>query len=150
MADVSKSSAGVPPEDVTGAVRPAHQAYQVLHWGFTAIPTLAGLDKFFHVMTDWDQYLAPQIARLLPFSVHRAMLVVGVLEILAGLIVALRPRIGGYIVGTWFAWLILNAFLRGAYYDVALRDFGLMLGALALARLATLYEHKPGRPLQPT
>src|SRR5439155_6885955 len=105
--------------------------------GFTVAPILFGIDKFFDKMTNWAHYLAPQIADISPFNAHRTMLVVGVVEIVAGLVVAVRPRIGGYVVAAWLAGIIVNLLLLGEYYDVALRDFGLLLGALALARLAT-------------
>src|SRR5438105_1693592 len=83
---------------VARATDARYEAYQILHWGFVAAPTIAGLDKFFHLLVNWDQYLAPAIARVLPFSAHAFMLVVGVIELVAGLIVAIRPRIGAYVV----------------------------------------------------
>jgi hypothetical protein len=104
---------------------------------FTVAPILFGLDKFTEILTDWDRYLAPGINDLLPGSAHQVMLIVGVVEIAAGLLVATAPRIGGYVVAAWLAGIILNLLLIGNYYDVALRDFGLLVGALALARLAT-------------
>lgn len=113
------------------------QAYQILHIGFTVAPILAGLDKFFHLLVNWDQYLAPVVARMLPFDGHTFMLIVGVIEVVAGLLVLVRPRIGGYVVMAWLWGIIINLLLIPGYYDVALRDFGLSLGALALARLAT-------------
>ena len=116
------------------------QAYQILHWGFVAAPTLAGIDKFFHVLTNWDQYLAPGIERILPFSGHVFMMIVGAIELCAALIVAIKPRIGAYVVAAWLAGIIVNLFILRGFYDVALRDFGLFLGALALARLATVYD----------
>lgn len=116
---------------------PSEQAYQILHLGFTVAPILAGLDKFFELLTDWDQYLAPAMAGLLPFDGHTFMLIVGVIEIVAGLLVWFKPRIGGYVVMAWLWGIILNLLLIPGYFDIALRDFGLSLGALALARLAT-------------
>jgi hypothetical protein len=121
--------------------RPARQAYGLLHFVFVVAPTIAGLDKFFHVLTNWDQYLAPQVAHYSPIGGHNLMLVVGGIEIVAGLIVAIWPRIGGWIVGFWLLGIIGNLFLRGGFYDVALRDFGLALGAFSLARLASAYRH---------
>lgn len=118
------------------ASSPAYQAYQVLHIGFVAAPVLAGLDKFFHVLVNWDMYLAPAIAQLSPVGGHNLMLIIGVIEIVAGLLVAFRPRIGGYVVAVWLWGIIVNLFLIPNYFDIALRDFGLSLGALALARLA--------------
>jgi hypothetical protein len=122
---------------------PAWQAYQLLRWTFVIAPTLAGLDKFFHVLTDWDSYLAPAVGRMLPFSAHNFMLLVGVVEIVAGLIVLLTPRIGGYVVAAWLAGIIVNLVLRGGLLDIALRDLGLCLAALALARLSVLYRRPP-------
>ena len=120
---------------------PAYQAYQLLHWGFVAAPVIAGADKFVGVLTNWDQYLAPAFARLSPFGVHGTMLVVGAIELVAALVVAVRPRLGAPIVAAWLAGIIVNLLLLGSFFDVALRDFGLMLGAIALSRLAAVYEH---------
>src|SRR5688572_19766039 len=122
-------------EALTPAVRaqlvdtvvPAEQAYRILQAGFVAAPTIAGLDKFFHVLTNWDQYLAPQISSLLPVSGHQFMLGVGVVEVAAGLLVALKPRIGAYVVAGWLGGIITNLLISGRFFDVALRDFGLML-----------------------
>ena len=100
------------------------------------MPILAGLDKFMHLLTNWEQYLAPGIANLLPFSAHTFMLLVGVIEIVAGVGVWLKPRIFSYVVAGWLGGIIVNLLLTGQYFDVALRDFGLLLGALALARFA--------------
>ncbi len=119
---------------------PAYQAYQILHVGFTAAPIIAGLDKFFHLLVNWDQYLAPIIARLSPIGGHGFMTAVGAIEIVAGILVALRPRIGAYVVALWLLGIIVNLLLVPGYFDVALRDFGLMLGALALARLSREYD----------
>ena len=114
----------------------AHQAFQILYFGFIVAPIVAGLDKFFHLLVNWDQYLAPAIAGLLPVSPHTLMLAVGVVEIAAGIIVAVKPSIGGFIVAAWLWGIIVNLLLVPGYFDIALRDFGLSLGALALARLA--------------
>jgi hypothetical protein len=114
----------------------ARQAFLLLRTVFTVAPILFGLDKFVGLLTDWEQYLAPQIDALIPGTAHQAMLAVGVVEILAGLLVAVAPRIGGYVVAAWLAGIIVNLLLIGDFYDVALRDFGLLVGALALARLA--------------
>jgi hypothetical protein len=116
------------------------QAYQILHLGFTVAPIAFGLDKFFGLLVNWDQYLAPWIAALSPIGGHNLMLVVGVVEILAGLLVWLRPRVGGYLVAAWLGGIILNLLTLPGYFDIALRDFGLALGALALARLATAFD----------
>jgi hypothetical protein len=120
------------------AASPARQAYQALHIGFVVAPVLAGLDKFTNLLADWSQYLAPSVANLLPFSARTFMYGVGVVEVIAGLIVAIRPRIGGYIVSAWLVGIILNLLMHTQrYYDVALRDLGLAIGAFALARLST-------------
>lgn len=121
--------------------QPAYQAYLLLHIAFTVAPILAGLDKFAHVLVNWDQYLAPVIARILPGGGHNFMLLVGVVEIVAGLIVAVKPRVGGYIVAAWLVGIIINLLLAGGYFDIALRDLGLALGALALSRLSQDYDH---------
>ena len=113
-----------------------HQAFLLLRTVFTIAPIVFGLDKFFEVMTDWDKYLAPWINDLVPGTSHQAMLMVGVIEIVAGVLVAVRPAIGGYVVALWLAGIIVNLLSVGGYADVALRDFGLLVGALALARLA--------------
>jgi hypothetical protein len=117
----------------------ARQAFRILYVGFVVAPILAGLDKFFDVLVDWDRYLAPVVPDLLPVSGHTFMLVVGVVEIAAGILVAVAPRIGGYVVAVWLWVIIVNLLILGDYFDVALRDFGLSLGALALARLAEAF-----------
>ena len=119
---------------------PARQAYHILHWGFVAAPTIAGIDKFTHLLTNWDQYLARSVEKLLPMSGHAFMLLVGVVEIVAGLLVAIKPRIGAWVVAAWLFGIIVNLLLVSGFYDVALRDFGLMLGAIALGRLSTVYD----------
>jgi hypothetical protein len=125
------------------AARPADQAYMVLLAGFAALPVIAGLDKFFHALVNWDMYLAPRVESRLPVSGHTFMLAVGVIEIAAGALVALRPRIGAYVVAAWLGGIIVNLLLAGTFYDIALRDFGLALGALALARLSREFDPKP-------
>jgi hypothetical protein len=119
---------------------PTYQAYRILHVGFVVAPILAGADKFFNLLTVWTQYLWPVAPDLLGIAPATFMMVVGVIEIAAGLLVAMRPRIGGYIVSAWLVAIIGNLLLVGAFYDVALRDLGLALGAFALARLATGVE----------
>jgi hypothetical protein len=122
------------------AGEPARQAFWILRVGFTAAPIIAGLDKFMHLLVNWDQYLTPLVPKTLGLSAHTFMLIVGVIEIVAGLILAAKPRIGAWIVAAWLAGIIVNLFLVPGYYDIALRDFGLLLGAIALARLATIYD----------
>jgi hypothetical protein len=122
---------------------PTYQAYQILHWGFVAAPVIAGADKFLHLLTNWDQYLAPALGRVSPLGTHGTMLAVGVVEVVAGLLVAMKPRIGAYVVAAWLAGIILDLLLLGSFFDVALRDFGLLLGALALGRLSAAFDTGP-------
>ena len=118
---------------------PAYQAYLLLRIGFVIAPLLFGLDKFFNILVDWDKYLAPVLNDIVPGNAHQAMLAVGAVEIVAALVVALRPRFGGYLVAAWLGGIIVNLLLMADFYDVALRDFGLLLAALTLARLATAF-----------
>ena len=118
----------------------AHQALVLLRFGFTVAPIIAGLDKFVHLLTDWEKYLAPFIPGTLGISPRGFMMIVGVVEIAAGLLVAVKPRFGGYLVAAWLAGIIVNLVVVGGYLDVALRDLGLLLGAVSLARLAEAEE----------
>ena len=127
---------------------PAFQAYALLRIGFVVAPILFGLDKFAHVLVNWDRYLAPELVDLLPGNAHQLMYAVGVIEVVAGVVVAVRPRFGAYLVAAWLAGIIVNLLVLGAYYDIALRDFGLLLAALSLARLATVFD-RPTVPAQP-
>ncbi|WP_244298681.1 hypothetical protein [Micromonospora cremea] len=104
---------------------------------FTVAPIAFGLDKFFNLLADWPSYLAPFVDRLVPGTGQQAMYAVGVIEIVAGLLVAARPKYGAVVVAAWLAGIIVNLLLLGEFYDVALRDFGLLVGALALWRLAS-------------
>jgi hypothetical protein len=116
---------------------PAAQAFLLLRIAFTVAPILFGLDKFANVLTDdWTKYLATQFNDVIPGNASDAMHIVGVVEIAAGLVVAVVPRFGGILVAGWLAGIILNLLLVGGYGDIALRDFGLLLGALTLSRLA--------------
>jgi uncharacterized membrane protein YphA (DoxX/SURF4 family) len=119
---------------------PAYQAFLLLRIAFTVAPILFGLDKFFNVMVDWESYLAPWINDIIPGSASTAMHLVGIVEIVAGIFVALKPRYGAYVVAAWLAGIVINLLTYSGYYDIALRDFGLMLGALTLARLASVYD----------
>jgi uncharacterized membrane protein YphA (DoxX/SURF4 family) len=121
---------------------PAYQAFRILQFGFTVAPILAGLDKFFHFLVNWDQYLPGVVTRVSPIPPHTLMLAVGVIEIVAGIGVALKPRIFAYIVAAWLAVIIINLLLIPGYFDIALRDFGLLLAALALARLSQQFERR--------
>jgi uncharacterized membrane protein YphA (DoxX/SURF4 family) len=118
---------------------PSYQAFALLRTGFTVAPILFGLDKFTNILTEWTQYLAPWIDNLVPGDATMAMRIVGVIEILAGLLVGFAPRIGAYVVALWLAGIIVNLLTLSGFYDIALRDFGLMIGALALGRLAQAY-----------
>jgi len=119
---------------------PAYQAYQILHWGFVAVPLIAGVDKLAGILTDWEKYLAPAIARHLPFSIHMFMIFVGLVEIAAASIVIAKPRVGAYFVAVWLLAVIGNLLLLGGHLDMSMRDFGLCLGALALGRLSIDFD----------
>jgi uncharacterized membrane protein YphA (DoxX/SURF4 family) len=119
---------------------PVYQAFWLLRIGFTVAPILFGIDKFANVLVNWEQYLAPWIRDLSPVSPTHTMYAVGAIEIVAGVVVALKPRYGAYVVAAWLGGIIINLLTYSGYYDVALRDFGLMLGALTLARLASKYD----------
>ncbi|MCE9669968.1 hypothetical protein LY474_19395 [Myxococcus stipitatus] len=141
----TRGRGGSLPRTEVRASAPGLQAYRLLHIAFIVAPTIAGLDKFFHLLVNWDQYLSPQVARLLPMSPHGFMLLVGIIEIAAGLWVAIQPRTGAYVVAVWLAAIVLNLLFQGRYLDIALRDFGLMLGALALGRLSETYARGRSR-----
>ena len=115
---------------------PAYQAFVALRTVFTVAPILFGLDKFTNLLVEWPTYLAPWIDGLAPGSAQTAMYMVGVVEIAAGVVVALAPRFGGWLVAAWLLGIIVNLLTIPGFYDVALRDFGLLVGALALAVLA--------------
>jgi uncharacterized membrane protein YphA (DoxX/SURF4 family) len=123
----------------------AYQAYTLLRIAFTVAPIAFGIDKFFNGMVDWEKYLAPWINRLMPGTGHSFMLFVGIVEITAGLVVAIKPRYGAYLVAAWLAGIVVNLLTYSGYYDIALRDFGLLLGALTLGRLAMKYDSAPLR-----
>lgn len=125
---------------------PAYGAFLMLRVGFTVLPVVFGLDKFTNILTSWEAYLAPWIVNLLPVSAHTAMLGVGVIEVVAGVLVALKPRYGAYVVALWLAGIVVNLLTYSGYYDVALRDVGLLLAALTLGRLASVYDATPARP----
>jgi len=118
---------------------PAYQAFLALRTVFTVAPIVFGLDKFANLLVDWPTYLAPWIADLAPGSPQQIMYVVGVVEIVAGIVVALVPRFGGWLVAAWLGGIILNLLTLSGFYDVALRDFGLLVAAVALARLSMVY-----------
>ncbi len=115
---------------------PSYQAYQILRAGFTAAPILAGLDKFFHFLVNWDQYLPPVVNNLSGGHGHELMLAAGIIEVIAGIGVWFMPKVFAYVVAVWLLLIIVNLLLIPGYFDVALRDFGLALGALALGCLS--------------
>ncbi|MET7700762.1 DoxX family membrane protein [Streptomyces sp. NPDC005485] len=121
---------------------PGYQAFAILRIAFTVAPILFGLDKFANLLVDWPNYLAPWINDIVPGSAQAAMYAVGVIEIVAGIAVALAPRFGAWLVAGWLAGIIVNLLTIPDYYDIALRDFGLLLAAVALARLAERYHGK--------
>lgn len=140
MIHIHHSTASTHPPTATGG---AHEAFVLLRIVFTVAPVLFGLDKFLGLLTDWESYLAPWIDDIVPGTAHQAMLAVGVVEILAGVLVAVRPALGGYVVAAWLLGIVVNLVTMGEYYDIALRDVGLLVGALALARLATSHDGGP-------
>src|SRR5690242_6375243 len=119
---------------------PRYQAFALMRLTFTVAPIAFGLDKFFNVLVDWPHYLAPWINDIVPGSGQDFMYLVGAIEILAGISVALKPRYGAYVVAGWLAGIVINLLTYSGFYDIALRDFGLMLAALTLARLASIYD----------
>jgi hypothetical protein len=122
------------------ASNPTYQAYQILHFGFTVAPIIAGVDKFLHLLVNWDQYLPPFVNRMLGGYGHEFMYVVGVIEVIAGIGVFLKPKIFAYVVAAWLGLIIVNLLMIPGYFDVALRDLGLALGALALGRLSSVFD----------
>jgi hypothetical protein len=131
---------------------PVFQSFSILRLAFTVAPILFGLDKFFNWTVQWPTYLAPWIDRIVPGTAQQFMYAVGAIEILAGLIVLFAPRFGGYLVAAWLGGIIVNLLTAHAprFYDIALRDFGLALGALTLARLATAVSSREERRLEPS
>jgi len=128
------------PEHASLLRDPRYQAYLLLRVGFTVAPIVFGLDKFSNLLVHWPKYLAPWINHLVPGSGQEFMYFVGVVEIVAGLAVLLKPRYGAYLVAAWLAGIIVNLLSYSGFYDIALRDFGLMLAALTLGRLASVYD----------
>lgn len=117
-----------------------YQAFAIMRLAFTIAPIAFGLDKFFNVMVDWPRYLAPWINDIAPGTGQQFMYFVGVTEIIAGVLVAIKPRYGAYVVAAWLGGIVINLLSYSGFYDIALRDFGLMLAALTLARLASVYD----------
>jgi hypothetical protein len=130
------ASANLSADREAGVTNHSRQAYQILHLAFTVAPIVAGLDKFFNLLVNWEQYLPPFVNNLTGGHGHELMLAVGVIEIVAGLGVWFKPKIFAYVVSAWLLLIVTNLLMIPGYFDVALRDFGLSLGALALARLS--------------
>ena len=131
---------GVADRAETSAAHPSYQAFQILRLGFTVAPIVAGLDKFLGLLVNWDQYLPPVVNNMLGGAGHQFMYIVGVIEIVAGIGVFLKPKIFAYVVAAWLVAIIVNLLLIPGYFDVALRDLGLALGALALGRLSAVHD----------
>ena len=148
MSTVAAALRPVPiPASTTLRSDPAAQAFMLLRITFTVAPILFGIDKFATVLTDdWTRYLAPAFNDIIPGTAADAMHIVGVVEIVAGLVVAVSPRFGGLLVAGWLAGIIVNLLIVGGYGDIALRDFGLLLGALTLARLAVAFPGERPSP----
>ena len=140
MAQAFSSSAGITSATSESVTSPGYQAFQILRTGFTVAPIVAGLDKFLHLLVNWDQYLPSFVNNLTGGHGHQLMLAVGVIEIVAGLGVAFKPRLFAYVVSAWLLLIVANLLMIPGYFDVALRDFGLSLAALALARLSQEYD----------
>ena len=141
MADIyDPTRAGERPVVAERADNPVWQAYQALHVAFVVIPIVAGVDKFFMLLAQWHEYLAPVFPSILGVSDQTFMYGVGAIEIAAGIIVAFWPRIGAYVVSAWLGAIIVNLLIVGGYGDIVLRDLGLMIGAFALGRLAQTYH----------
>jgi uncharacterized membrane protein YphA (DoxX/SURF4 family) len=121
-----------------------YQSYMLLRLAFTVAPIAFGIDKFFNVLVHWPKYLAPWIDNIMPGTGQQFMYFVGGIEIVAGIAVLLKPRYGAYLVAGWLAGIVINLLSYSGFYDIALRDFGLLIGALTLARLATAFS--PTRP----
>lgn len=135
--DTTRSTTAAPSIEAIGTPpAAARQAFLILRTAFTVAPILFGLDKFTNLMTDWTAYLAPWINDLVPGTAQQAMYAVGVTEVVAGLLVAVAPRLGGLVVAAWLAGIVVDLLSLGDHYDVALRDVGLLAAAVALSRLA--------------
>jgi hypothetical protein len=118
------------------ATQNAGKVQQLMRYTYGLVPIVAGLDKFTNLLTDWKNYIAPALCNMLPFSASMFMAIVGIIEIIAGIIVLMRPRIGGYIVMAWLIAIALNLLISGHYYDVAVRDLVMAIGAYSLAKLS--------------
>ncbi|MFC0673761.1 hypothetical protein [Brachybacterium hainanense] len=146
MSPTVTPAATAPSAHGTGLLRdPALAAFRLLRLGFVVLPLLMGMDKFTNLLTDWPGYLAPWVAALLPITAQTAMHVVGIVEIIAGIGIALRPRLAAWVVAAWLAGIILNLLTYPGYFDVALRDVGLLVAALSLGLLSLAYDRPAAR-----
>lgn len=118
---------------------PSYQAFQILQFTFAFAPILAGLDKFFYLLTNWSNYISPFVLQILQYHDRGFMMVVGVIEIIAGIGVIFKPKLFAYVVALWLFGIIINLLMTGKYFDIALRDLGLLLSAFALAKLSSKY-----------
>jgi uncharacterized membrane protein YphA (DoxX/SURF4 family) len=135
---MDRPAAGASPRSLWGD--PRYQAFWTLRLGFTILPLAMGIDKFFNAMVPWPQYLADWIDDIVPGTAQDFMYFVGAVEIVAGVLVLLKPRYAAYIVGAWLLGIVVNLWSYGEWWDISVRDFGLMLGALTLGRLASVYD----------
>lgn len=129
MATVTTNYAGATSEVATSKV---DRVTNVLHWTYGLVPIIAGADKFTHILTDWNKYLAQAVVDMIPFSAQTFMSIVGVIEIIAGLLVLIKPRIGSLVVGVWLIGIAINLLMTGQYYDIAVRDIVMAIGAFSL------------------
>ena len=126
--------------EVTNSNATVKSVQTVLRFTFGLVPIVAGLDKFTDILVNWDTYLHPGIASMLPFAAHTFMEIVGVIEIIAGVIVLIRPVIGGYIVMAWLWCIAIQLIASGKFFDVAVRDVVMGIGAMSLARLSKIVK----------
>jgi uncharacterized membrane protein YphA (DoxX/SURF4 family) len=120
---------------------PGYDAFRILQLTFTIAPVLAGLDKFFYLLTDWSQYISPFVLRIIHDHDQHFMMFVGIIEIIAGIGIIFKPKIFAYVISLWLLGIIINLLLTGYYFDIALRDLGLLLAAVSLGRLSEKYAH---------
>ena len=121
-----------------GVITNTEKVTSLLKWTYVLVPVVAGADKFMHLLTDWDKYLAPQIANILPMSSNSFMIIVGIIEIIAGVLVLIKPKIGGLVVALWLVGIAINLLLSGQYFDVAVRDLVMAIGAFSLYMLSEM------------
>ena len=125
----------------THSMSQTEKAISLLRWTYGLVPIVAGADKFMHLLTDWDKYLAPAIAHMLPMTAHSFMNIVGIIEIIAGVLVLIKPKIGSLIVGIWLIGIAINLLLTGQYFDIAVRDCVMAIGAFSLCMLVSGNRH---------